>query len=388
MALPGTKAAAEPMPVFAPLAPQADASRVGTNLPFDAPFQIKFTKPMNEVSVERALTVTPAVSVSYQWDATAQILSLVPNPHWDPDTTYTVTTSDAATDQEGLSLASPIDATFQSGAPTTGTISATETAGGLIAPASAFQIVFTRPVKLATVVLRFGITPQVPFTVVGDDPTDAASQTFTVTPKSELTSDTIYVLNMADGGTDSSGANLAPMKPFVAHTMTRPAVVRFRPQDGTASYDTNQLVSVRFTVAMDEKATAAAFSVWVGGKQIAGSTYWAENDTVLVLTPRKSFTVGQTVIARVSTAARSATGVHMASAASATFKIAAAAIHRHRRRRRGLGQRPVLRLRGLLLQPDELHPHRRLGDLERDVQHRNSPHPAGPGSADAERSHL
>jgi hypothetical protein len=72
---------------------------------------------------------------------------------------------------------------------------------------------------------------------------------------------------------------------------------------------------------MDTKATAAAFSVTVGGRAVAGSLYWAEGDTVLVLAPRYSFKIGTTVVARVSTAARSATGIHLSKAASVTFTV-------------------------------------------------------------------
>jgi len=276
---------------------------------------------MNEASVQNALTVTPPVNVTFQWDATAQVLSLAPDPHWDPNTTYLVDITGAANDQEGLSLANGIHTSFQSGPPTSGTITATQVVDNLVSPATTFQITFTRPVKLSTVLLRFGISPQVPFTLVGDDPTDAASQVFTMTPNAALASNMTYLVSMADGGTDSAGANLQTVAPLQIHTMTAPAVVRFRPQDGTAAYDTNQPVSVRFTVAMDEKSTAAAFSVTVNGRAVSGGTYWAENDTVLVLTPRYSFKVGSTVVARVSTAARSAGGLHLGAAASATFKI-------------------------------------------------------------------
>ncbi len=323
LGLPAKEVAGGAQPTFAALAPQADGQRAGTNLPFDAPFQVRFTKPMNEGTVESALTITPQADLNFKWDATAQVLSLAPVPYWQPDTTYTVDITGAATDQQGLSLATLIHTSFDAGAPTSGTISATQKSADLISPMTSFQITFTRAVKLSTVLARVGIVPKVAFDLVGDDPTDATSQVFTLTPKAQLASNTSYQVSLADGGTDSSGADLQPVPTLVVHTMTAPEVVRFRPQNGTVSYDTNQPISVRFTMAMDEKSTAAAFSVTLNGKAVAGSTYWAENDTVLVLTPRSSFKVGSTLVARVSTAARSAEGMHLASAASATFKISA-----------------------------------------------------------------
>ncbi len=321
LALPTKQVAGEQLPTFAPLAPQADAHPSQSGLGLDVPFEVQFTKPMNEASVETALTIQPKVDVRQQWDATSQVLSIVPTSHWEHDTNYLVEITNKATDQEGLNLATEIHTSFQSGSLTTGTLSATLVVEDLVAPNSAFQLTFTRPVKLSTVVTRLSISPAVEVTIAGDDPTDAASQVFTMTPKQALASDQAYVVSMAGGGTDSSGAALQPVAPLQVQTMETPAVIKFRPQSGAITLDTNQPVSVRFTVPMDTKATQAAFSVTVGGRAVAGTLYWAEGDTVLVLTPRNSFKVGSTVLARVSTAARSSTGLHIAKAASATFTV-------------------------------------------------------------------
>jgi hypothetical protein len=313
--------AGEQLPTFAPLAPQADANRSDSGLALDVPFQVQFTKPMNEASVEAALTISPTTEHKLLWDATSQVLSIAPSSHWVPYTNYTIDITSAATDQEGLSLATEIHTSFASGAPTAGTLSATLVVDDLVAPNTAFVLTFTRPVKLSTVITRLTISPAVDVTIVGDDPTDAASVTFTMTPKAPLASDQNYVVSFADGGTDSAGAALQPVAPLALRTMKAPAVLSFRPQDGTVTLDTGQLVSVRFTAPMDTKATAAAFSVTVNGRAVAGNLYWSEGDTVLALAPRYSFAVGSKVVAKVSTAARATTGMHIEKAASATFTV-------------------------------------------------------------------
>ena len=322
--LPAKEVAGVAPPTFAPLAPQAVPQRASSTLPLDVAFQVQFTKPMSEASVESAVSILPHVNLKFQWDATAQVVSMAPDPFWQPHTSYTVQISGAATDQQGLGLSAPITTSFESGAPTSGEVVATQVGGDEVSPGTAFQLTFSRPVKLSTVVLRLGISPVVPLTIVGDDPTDAASQVFTVTPKTQLESDTDYVVVMADGGTDSAGAALQTVAALRVHTMLAPAVIRFRPVDGGITYDTNQPISVRFTTAMDEKSTAAAFSVTVNGKAISGTKYWAEKDTVLVMTPRYSFKVGDKVVARVTPAARAAgtNGLHLGAGASATFTVA------------------------------------------------------------------
>jgi hypothetical protein len=309
---------------YAPLAPQANVLRDNSNLSLDSPFQIQFTKPMNEASVKSALALTPEVETKLRWDATDQTLSLMPASHWQANTSYVLDVSTSATDQEGLALSEPIHNSFQTGDLTAGQIVATDTLDDLTSPNSSFQLTFTRPVKLATVLGRFGINPSVDLTITGDDPTDMASTVFTLIPKNGLDSDSDYTISFTDGASDSSGAAVRHVESLRIHTMTGPEVIRFRPQDGTRTYDANQPVSVRFSVPMDKAATAAAFIVTVKGVAISGSKYWAENDTVLVLTPRYSFKIGSTVVAKVTTAARSKGGLHIQKAATATFTVARA----------------------------------------------------------------
>ena len=230
--LPAQDASGQPLPTFAPMAPQAEPRNGGTDLALDAPFQIQFTKPMNESTVEANVRISPSTALKYRWDATGQILSILPAAHWAAQTQYLVMISTAATDQQGLALAKEISVTFESGSPTAGTITATQMVDAQISPATAFQVTFTRPVKLASVLLSLWIRPQVPVTVVGDDPTDAASQVFTMTPKETLESKTTYVVGFTDGVADSSGSPISAVPNLTVQTLEGPAVVRFRPLDG------------------------------------------------------------------------------------------------------------------------------------------------------------
>ena len=319
--LPAKSVAGQTLPTFAPLAPQAAAHRTDSSLPLDVPFEVQFTKTMNESTVEAALTITPEIDVSYQWDATAQSLALKPNPHWTPYTHYTVDISSDATDQEGLGLTTPIHASFESGSPTAGKITATRMVGDRASPSTAFQITFTRPVKLATVLMHIGISPRVDFSIAGDDPTDAASQIFTLTPNEELATNTTYIVSMADGGTDSASALLQPMADLHVTTLQAPSVVKYTPGGGAVVYDTNQPISIQFSMAMDKKSATAALSVTAAGRAVAGSTYWAEGDTVLVFTPQRSFYIGTSVAVKVATSARSADGLALSGALSFTFTV-------------------------------------------------------------------
>jgi hypothetical protein len=318
--LPAKPVAGQTFATFAPLAPQADAHRSGSGLPLDVPFQVQFTKPMNPSTVAAAVTITPEIEHRTQWDATGQILSVAPVPYWQPYTQYTVDISTAATDQEGLGLTAPVHESFQSGSPTAGELAATKMFGDRASPSTAFQVTFTRPVKLATVLLRLSISPPTDVSIVGDDPTDAASTVFTLTPKKALATDTSYAVKMTDGGTDVAGAPLRPVAEFDVMTLKAPAAT-FTPQNGAVSYDPNQPISVKFSVPMDQKSATAALTVEANGRAVSGATYWTDDSLTLVWTPKHSFYAGSRISVRVASTARSTGGLTMAGTVGVDFVV-------------------------------------------------------------------
>ena len=322
--LPAKPVAAGSMPTFSPIAPGAAAQGPDSTIPINMPFEIQFSKPMNENTVAAALTTSPQAGLTFTWDALGQVLSLGPASHWEPNTDYTINVSSNATDHEGLGLSVPIVATFRSGDLTSGKITAARTVDGLAAPTTTFQVTFSSPVKLSTVLMRLSISPSVEATVAGDDPTDQASRVFTLTPKKPLDTNTAYKIGLTDGGVDSAGATLLTVPALSITTLQNPSILTVTPQNGTYSYDTNQPISIQFSVPMDEKSGAAAFSVKVGGRAVAGATAWTQNDTVLVFTPRRSFYIGTVVSIYVNASARSTGGLAMKAAVSSYFTVSTA----------------------------------------------------------------
>ena len=374
LGLPAKQVAGGTPASFAPIPPQASSGRSNGDLPLDVAFGLKFTKPMNEASVESAVSISPQVGLKFQWDALGENLALAPDTHWQPFTTYVVVVGTTATDQQGLGISTPLSDSFKSGSLTSGVLVATDVLDGLVSPGTAFQLTFSRPVKAITVQSHLSITlmavctaadgsttpplngtcppvnglsptpvcpttngvsippltgfcpSQIPLDVVGDDPTDYASQVFTATPQSQLASKSTFLVTFDPGSgstaaTDAAGATLLPIAPLQITTMSAPEVLRFRPQDGSVTYDTNSPISVRFTTAMDTKSTAAAFTVTANGVPVSGGKNWSEGNTVLTLSPRTSFKVGATIVATVKDSARAAGGLHLGGTASATFTV-------------------------------------------------------------------
>jgi uncharacterized protein YkwD len=294
-----------------------------SDLSLGAPFSIEFSKPMDQKSVAASIALVPFVDYHLVWDAAGRSVSLLPDKHWAPDTYYTVDVAAAALDRDGLAIGDQTHGSFLTVAGTTGTISATSMIGESIAPTTAFRVTFTGPVKLATAQAAFGITPLVSGTLVGDDETDAGTQVFTFTPTVPLAMGTGYVVSFSAASmNDAAGMPLASVQPLSVSTQAVPTVLRFGPRDGTTGVDPGQAISVRFSTKMDEATTAAAFSVIADGKAVTGKKTWTEDDTVLALTPDAKLPASAKVVATVSTDATSASGVHLAAAATGTFTVA------------------------------------------------------------------
>jgi hypothetical protein len=307
---------------YDPAAPTAVKTPAAAKLTVEAPYVLQFTKPMNEGSVADSLTIKPVAPVRLVWDSAGETLSIAPATYWAPYTSYTISVSGSAMDQSGMELGSPVSASFLTGALTSGKISATIVADGNVAPTSAFQITFTRPVKLATIQARLSIAPVVTGTITGDDPTDVSSQVFTFTPDDILAGGTAYTVSFdATNATDAAGVTLLPVDSLKVQTLAAPQVVRFRPLNGHTTADPNQVISIRFTVPMNRASTAAALSVVASGARVRGSISWDENNTVLILDPANRLPVGATVYIRLSATARSITGQRLAAAVTSSFKV-------------------------------------------------------------------
>jgi hypothetical protein len=314
---------------YNPASPSVVNTYAAGKLSVDAPFVLRFTKPMNQGSVADTLTIKPQTSVRLVWDSTGESLSITPATYWAPFTSYSVGVAGSAMDQSGMQLGSPLAATFATGALTSGKIAATVMAGTNVAPSSAFTITFSRPVKLATVQARLSITPTVTGTMTGDDSTDVSSQVFTFVPDDILTGGTTFNVSFdATNATDAAGVALLPVDPITVTTPEAPEVTKFRPADGHTTADPNQVVSIRFTVPMAHASTAAALSIVINGKRVRGSISWAENNTVLVFDPTSKLPVGSTVYVRISSTARSIAGQRLSKAASASFKVVKATVRR------------------------------------------------------------
>jgi uncharacterized protein YkwD len=291
---------------------------VVTGHPLTTPFSLGFDAPMDGASVAGALRLDPEAAVTFTWDADGKTLTIAPVKAWAADTLYTITVDATAKAADGGSLATTVRAVVLTAKAGTGTVSATKTIGKRVAVDTAFAIHLDRSVSTSALDTAIQTDPPVTGTVTAG----AGAGDYVFTPDEPLDPNTAYRVAVIDL-VDNDGVPFAESPSIDVQTVGSSAVVRFRPLDGTKDVDRSVVLSVRFTEAMDRKATAAAFTVTADGKPVAGKATWAEGNKVLVFAPTTALPYGAKVTMSVGAAAKSANGVVIAKPASGTFTVKA-----------------------------------------------------------------
>ena len=297
------------------------------------PIVIRFSAPMATASVQAALRISPQADVRIEWDATASALYVVPLAGWTPGTVYTVTVGGGAQAQDGAALEPMPPAIVHVRPAATAELSATKLVGDdRIALDSGFLLSFSRAVDLASLRDAFTIDPPVAGTFALEGSPGSMPDVVWV-PSTPLAAGTAYTVSLGPTAVDAEGAPLAGSPTLTVQTVTRPSVVRFRPRDESEDVDPAQLLSVRFTEAMDRASTEAAYQLFKLGKNdkrtevdlSKAKVTWAEGDTVLVIDPPGTLARGTAYVAEVGPGARSSLGVGISddpeAVATATFTI-------------------------------------------------------------------
>ncbi len=325
---------------LAVLSPRAIAARAPTvSAPLDAasfseavdvahrlhdPARLGFSSPMNAASVGAALTIDPTTPVVTSWDAAGKTLTITPRGMWQPGTFYTIKVASTARDAAGQPLVQAARVLFSTRAATTARLALSHPIAHGASTAAAFTVSFDHAVAAPSAGSLLSISPTVKGTLT-NLATTASGTSFTFQPDKPLAPGTTYTVALQTGIVDSDGSSVALPTPLRITTAAAPAIVRFRPLSGTTKVAITAGLSVRFSQAMDVRATAAAFRASVGAKVLAGKVSWAEKNTVLVFSPSTPLAKGSTVTMTVSTAALSAGGVALVAARNVSFSVVAAA---------------------------------------------------------------
>jgi uncharacterized protein YkwD len=319
---PATTVATAPRPIVPITQAEFDAA-VATNHGVTEPVTIRFSTPMDRRSVAATLHVEPATAVVLTWSADDTILTVAPMSHWAAGVFHTVTVEAGALARSGQPLTRPARAIFLTRAATAVSIAATDAVKGRVLTGTAFVVSFARPVEASTVAAAIRLDPPTAGSIdaiglPGDNATGPIR--FEFVPDAPLRPNVAYRL-IVDGAKDADGLAL-PAAVLAVQTAASPSVARFRPGDRATGIARDATISARFTAKMDRGTTARALTVKVASKAIAGKVDWAENDTVVVFTPKAALPANATVSVEVAGGATDAAGIPLAAAVHAAFKTA------------------------------------------------------------------
>jgi len=199
-------------------------------LPLDAPLVLTFDQPMDQASVESAITISPAVEGAFTWSDERSVSLLPASGEWPRGQHYRLTVDTGARNIEGTPLAESIAFEFQTvGFVTVGQVMPAPDSEELD-PDTTITVVFDRPIVPLTALNRQGELPD-PLTLV--PPVRGKGEWLNTSiylfrPAEGLAPATHYKARVAAGLTDTTGGLLA--EDYVwEFTTIRPAVVEFWP---------------------------------------------------------------------------------------------------------------------------------------------------------------
>ncbi len=294
----------------------------------DQAIDLSFSAPMDQGSVQAALTVTPGTGVRLNWSAGGTVLSILPVGAWAPGTFYTISVGSSARTAAGSTLVSPARAVFLTEDAPTATITAVDMTGKRASPSAGFRVTFSRPVDLASLRSGFRITPAAPGQLTTGlqrgDPT-----VVTFVPATPLAADTTYVVTFSAPVLASDGMAVSAVPRLVVRTLAQPAIVRTRPAGHAQGVAADASVSVRFDRSMDRAKTQAAFRLLAdpAGTRVPGTFSWVENDTVLVFNPSRALSAGHVYTLTVASSATAVDGTRVSlpggtASLRASFRVA------------------------------------------------------------------
>ena len=258
-------------------APRLAYRTPGTNqlLALDEPIELVFDQPMDQASVQKALSIEPKVDGVLSW-TNPHTLQFTPSQALSRGARYQISLDETTKNAEGTTLAAPIIFAFE----TLGYISISEvqpTPGSKdVSPDTSVTIIFDRPI--------------VPLTAIDQQDTLPAPLSFTppIAGKGEWLNTTIYRFHPDEGFlpstkysakvsadfTDALGRTLQREYAWI-FTTTAPGIIDGSPGDNAEHIDPSTVITITFNQPMDHESVELATSVSVNQKEIEGAFQWS-----------------------------------------------------------------------------------------------------------------
>jgi uncharacterized protein YfaS (alpha-2-macroglobulin family) len=257
---------------------------VGSQIPLNGPLTFYFNQPMNQASVEGALSGTPALSGSLSWLDEATLV-FTPDVPFLPDTDLTITIAATAQSSQGMAMLQPVSLTYTTSSYLRLAQRLPEAAAQDVAPTSAVVAAFNRPVvplgaDPASLPAAFTIQPAAAGTGEWLN-----TSTYIFYPEPALAGGMAYQVTLNPALTATDGAPLENTEGWSFIT-AEPRVVSVTPADGALSVFLDASIQVVFSQVMDRDSVQAHFSLLdPAGQPVSGEFGWDEAGMSMVFTP-------------------------------------------------------------------------------------------------------
>ena len=310
-------------PTLAEIAPRPGEEVLAT----DAAITLRFSRAMDQASVEQALHVTPGVTGTFTWDD-AQTVTFRPKA-LAAATRYRVAVDATALGDNGLPLSRELAFSFSTLAPLTVTHASPSTGSRGLRGDQPLLISFNYPLTPLNCTgwvadgndgcdpLPLVIEPE-----IAGEGMWLSTSLYRFDARPGWNAGTSYTVTVPAGVRSASGAVLE--EPFAwTFTIAAPRVLSWTPPDRRTGVSPETTITMRFNTPMDAAATAAAFTLVDAAERPVGGVFgWRDNGTELIFTPTQRLELATTYTARVGEGAQALGGAPIVEAREWRFTTA------------------------------------------------------------------
>jgi hypothetical protein len=284
----------------------------------DSSFEFTFDKPVSEVDVTSAISITPAVAggFNYAWSAGSTKLTVSHTNKLAIGTEYLVTI--ASTAENELITSYAIKYKVVNALQIVETVPTANLAGATTN--QAITIRFNNPVNTGTTAIAFNPAPANGYTQAWAD----GNKTLVLTPNSPGLAESLsYQVSILTATTDVYGSSLAQnyVLAFSTGAFTQPEVSNILPENNSIDVALSQQIRINFSKSMDKAKTQAAFSIL----PVAATVFsWQNSDSTLLIDFSTPLTAGTNYQLALSTEATDNNGLRLAQAYASGFSTIAA----------------------------------------------------------------
>jgi len=264
----------------------------GEEMRRDEPLTITFNQAMDQTSVSDAFALDPALDGSFEW-TDARTLTFTPNDGWAVDGEYSLTITESATAENGLTLLETYEADLRAAASlqVTAIIPADGVEG--VAVDATITVSFNRPVVAlgSTADLENLPAPLVLDPPIRGDGEWLNTSIYQFIPSEALLGGASYQVTVSAGLEAVSGAILTDDVTINFKTLV-PEILSTYPNEGSNYLLLDEVMTVNFSQPMAQETTAAAMTIRdTNGEPISGEKTWSEDGRSLTFTPTENLTI-------------------------------------------------------------------------------------------------